>query len=252
VDVEELCRDLVAERDELLVALAGVGDWRVETPAAGWSLRDQVSHLAAFDEAATMAITQPDQFRGHVADVRRAGLSVTESKRLESYTRADDEVVTWLATAGEELVRAARAADPKVRVPWYGPEMSLASCITARIMETWAHGQDVFDALDLPRAPSPRLHHVAFIGWRAIPNSFHANGLPAPTDPIRVEVGELTLRPADATNRVSGSLVDFCLLVTQRRHLADTDLTAIGPVASKWITIAQAFAGSPGPGRSPR
>ena len=31
--------------------------------------------------------------------------------------------------------------------PWYGPSMSARSFVTARLMETWAHGMDVADAL---------------------------------------------------------------------------------------------------------
>jgi hypothetical protein len=45
--------------------------------------------------------------------------------------------------------------------------------------------------------------------------------------------------------------VDFCLLVTQRRHLADTAVVVEGDAARQWISIAQAFAGPPGAGRSP-
>ena len=55
----------------------------------------------------------------------------------------------------------------------------------------------------------------------------------------------------DAEAAVAGTAVDFCLLVTQRRHLADTSLIATGDAAVEWLSIAQAFAGPPGPGRQP-
>jgi uncharacterized protein (TIGR03084 family) len=254
--IDDLCADLLAERAELFNLLSAVGDrWRAPTPAVGWSIRDQVTHLAWFDEAATLAIAQPQEFTARLVAARKDTNSIVEATRLETYSRPDEEVAAWLAAAGDALISAARSADPKMRVPWYGPAMSLASCLTARIMETWAHGQDLFDALGVERQPSARLHHIAFIGWRAVANSFVAQGLPVPTDPVRVEltdaaVGEVVLGAADAVNVVRGSLVDFCLLVTQRRHLDDTDLIATGPVASKWLTIAQAFAGPPGAGRS--
>jgi len=136
-------------------------------------------------------------------------------------------------------------------VPWYGPDMTLASTLTARIMETWAHGQDVADALGIDRDPSPRLRHVAFLGWRAVANSFRVQGRPEPTAPVRVELGEVAFGPDDAVDVVRGSLLHFCLVVTQRRHPADTDLVAEGPVATEWLTIAQAFAGPSGAGREP-
>ena len=45
---------------------------------------------------------------------------------------------------------------------------------------------------------------------------------------------------------MSGSALDFCLLVTQRRNRADTDLVATAG-AEEWLGIAQAFAGRAAP-----
>jgi uncharacterized protein (TIGR03084 family) len=134
--------------------------------------------------------------------------------------------------------------------------MSAASSITARIMETWAHGQDVADALGAERAPSDRLRHVAFIGARALPNSYQARGLPVPETTVRVELeapsgGVWAFGPEGAPDSVRGPALDFCLAVTQRRHLDDLDLELQGAVATEWMSIAQAFAGPPGPGRQP-
>jgi uncharacterized protein (TIGR03084 family) len=134
--------------------------------------------------------------------------------------------------------------------------MSIASSITARIMETWAHGQDVADALGVERAPTDRLRHVAFIGARALANSYQARGLPVPDTPVRVELrapggAVWAFGPEGAADTVRGPALDFCLAVTQRRHLDDLDLELRGPVANEWLSIAQAFAGPPGPGRRP-
>ena len=135
--------------------------------------------------------------------------------------------------------------------------MSLASKITARIMETWAHGQDVFDTLDLNKPSTNRLRHVARIGVLAFPNSFHARKLEVPTGPVYVEL----TAPDSATNWtwgeesapdiVRGSAFDFCLVVTQRRHVSDTNLEMTGQTAHAWMEVAQAFAGPPGQGRLP-
>ena len=132
--------------------------------------------------------------------------------------------------------------------------MSVASALAARIMETWAHGQDVADALGQTRAPSGRLRQVAFLGYRAIPNSYRSHGLEGPETAVRVELdgtdGERwVFGPDEATDRVRGPAVD--LVVTQRRHLNDTDLACNGAVPSEWVGIAEAFAGPPGPGRRP-
>jgi uncharacterized protein (TIGR03084 family) len=129
-------------------------------------------------------------------------------------------------------------------VPWFGLPMSAASSLTARIMETWAHGQDVADALGVTRVPTTRLRHVAHIGVGARAFSYLANGLEVPTEPVR------TWGPDGVPDRVSGPALDFCLLVTQRRHRDDTALEATGPRADRWLSIAQAFAGPPGGGRT--
>jgi uncharacterized protein (TIGR03084 family) len=141
-------------------------------------------------------------------------------------------------------------------VPWFGMHMSAASSLTARLMETWAHGQDIADALGTRREPTNRLRHVAHLGVAARPFSFANRGRPLPAQPVRVELlspgRDMWLwGPPEAADRVTGSALDFCLAVTQRRHLDDTSLLISGPVATEWMSIAQAFAGPPGPGRRP-
>ena len=251
--IDELCDDLLAERAALIGVLMPLDEatWLSPTPAPGWSVLDQVTHLAFFDEAARTAILEPDSFIEQRAealeDVDEFVDRVTKSQRHLSGLDA----LPWLEHAGAAFVGSARYADAKVRVPWYGPDMTLASMVTSRIMETWAHGQDVRDVLGVPAEPSPRLRHVAFLGWRAVANSFLARGRAIPDEPIRVELDLCAFGSEDATNVVRGPALDFCLVVTQRRHPDDTSLVAEGPIAQEWLTIAQAYAGPPGVGRDP-
>jgi uncharacterized protein (TIGR03084 family) len=128
-------------------------------------------------------------------------------------------------------------------------------------METLAHTQDIADALGVAREPTARLRHVAHIGVGARAYSYAVNHRPLPADPIRVELvpppgagpeGALwTWGPPDAKDRVAGPALDFCLLVTQRRHRDDLTLVIDGPAATEWMSIAQAFAGAAGTGRPP-
>src|SRR3546814_304821 len=118
-------------------------------------------------------------------------------------------------------------------MPWFGPPMSPTSMATARFMETWAHALDVYDALGIEPEVTDRIRHVAHLGVRTRGYSFVNNGLEAPAEEVRVELtapsGEQwTWGPEDAPQRVSGSAYDFCKLVTQRVHRADTDLVATG------------------------
>jgi uncharacterized protein (TIGR03084 family) len=128
--------------------------------------------------------------------------------------------------------------------------MSIASFTTARLMETWAHGADVRDALGVPIEPSARLRHIIHLGVTARPFSFAVHGVTDPGDPIRIEAtgpdgSTWTWGPADATDRVSGSALDLALVLTQRRHRSRTDVVARGAAAEQWLAIAQAFAGAP-------
>jgi uncharacterized protein (TIGR03084 family) len=258
VDMSDLAGDLAEETAVLRELVEGLDEpaWRQPTPAEGWTIADQVSHLAFFDDAAVQSATDPGGFTAQLQrDFMVGGL--TEDDVAERYrSLAGAEVLAWFDASRRRLIEVFGELDPALRLPWFGLPMSAASSLTARIMETWAHGQDVADTLGTSRAPTGRLRHIAHIGVRAMPYSFTINGLEVPADPVRVELtgpsGERwTWGPEHAANRVTGPALDFCLVVTQRRHRADTSVRAEGRVASRWLPIAQAFAGRPGPGRSP-
>jgi uncharacterized protein (TIGR03084 family) len=255
--MHELTADLAAETAGVRKLIAGLQEagWRTPTPAIGWTIADQISHLAYFDDAAVISATDAERFAAELMSDIEKGLTADDvAERFRG--RSGQELLNWFDQSRQRLGEVFAALDPTVRVPWFGPPMSAASSVTARIMETWAHGQDIADALGVVREASPRLRHIAHIGVRALPFSYLANGRPVPTEPVRVELtwedGEpWTWGPADAANRVTGQALDFCLLVTQRRHRADVAVEATGAVADSWLGIAQAFAGPPGPGRRP-
>jgi uncharacterized protein (TIGR03084 family) len=159
--------------------------------------------------------------------------------------------LSWFRYTRGELILAFGPLDPARRIPWYGPDMSVASAVTARLMETWAHGQDVADALGVVREPTGRLRHVAHLGVQARAFSFEVHGLPVPAAGVRVELeppggGQpWTWGSAEAENTVVGTALDFCLVVTQRKHMSRTGIKTTGPVATAWMECAQAFAGPP-------
>ncbi len=255
----ELLDDLRAEHADLdaMVGPLDEASWGLATPAEGWAVRDQVSHLAFFDDAATMAIVEPDAFVPMAeAAIAAAGDPMEEHlRRGRAMTGA--EVLRWWRRARHDSVQAAGTLGPGDRVPWFGPPMGALSFVSARLMETWAHGQDVADALGVTRAPTSRLRHIAHLGVRARPYSYVVRGLEVPADAVAVDLsgpsGEHWTWDAGSTaGRVQGTALDFCLVVTQRRNVADTALTVDGAAAAQWLDIAQAFAGPPGPGRAPR
>src|SRR5207245_439170 len=162
------------------------------------------------------------------------GFEADLSAEARSMNGAD--LLAWWREARERILDVMRAADPALRVPWYGPPMALSSFATARLMETWAHGQDVADALGAHREPTARLKHIAHIGVRTRGFSYANRGIALPEADIRVELdapdgSTWSWGSEDAVERVTGPAVDFCLLVTQRRHLTDTAVKADGPLA---------------------
>jgi uncharacterized protein (TIGR03084 family) len=252
--MQPICDDLAAEHADLDRLVADLEEARWDTPTAspGWSVRDQISHLWFFDQRALLAMTDVDAFTDDARQLMAGagteasiapGRAVSGAALLESWRR--DRA---------RLIEVARTIEPSTRVPWYGPAMAARSFITARLMETWAHGQDVVDALQLEREPTARLRHVAHIGVRARPFSYAIHERVMPEVDVHVALtapdGDTwTWGDPTSTDSVRGPALDFCLIVTQRRHLEDVSLEITGAAATEWMSIAQAFAGAPGAGR---
>jgi uncharacterized protein (TIGR03084 family) len=262
--VTELCVDLAAEHDSLDSVVAGQPDesWLLPTPAAGWDVRDTISHLCYFDEAATTAVSDPEAFEAHKADLvaamvaaagRGPGADTPDVALGRHATPAPADLLELWRSSRQGYINTATASAARpeqTRVPWYGPPMSLASFTTARIMETWAHGVDIRDAVGAPVEFGPRLRHILHLGVAARPYAYAAHGIDNPSEPVAVEAslpdGATWLwGPDDAPNRLSGPALDLALVFTQRRHHSRTQVHARGPVAQQWLGIAQAFAGAP-------
>ncbi len=254
VDLTELLADLDAESSDLDRTVAGLSDvdWSRPTPAQGWTIAHQVSHLAWTDQAALLAVTDPEAFTAQLAGALDDPTGFVDRAAAEGLAPPAELLAGW-RDGRARLAKALAAMPPGTKAPWFATPMSAASMATGRLMETWAHAQDVYESLGLKRGPTDRLRHVAYLGYRTFGHSFAAHGRPVPDVPVRVELTEpdLQLGPPDAANRVVGPALDFCLLVTQRRHRADLALQATGPVADEWLDVAQAFAGPPGGGRQP-
>jgi uncharacterized protein (TIGR03084 family) len=257
--IAALVDDLLAETAELRRVLEPRPDrdWARPTPAAGWTVVDQVTHLAYFDDVTRISITDPERFQADAERLTAGGQDFPDRIAAQFHDTPPRELLAWFDRSRAQLIQAFRAVDPAARLPWFGPAMKPASSVTARLMETWAHGQDILDTFGIARVPTARLRPVADIGIRALRYSYAVNGLEPPADPIRVELAApggqcWTWGPAEAPDRVTGDALDFCLVVTQRRHRDDTGLEVRGRTATQWIAIAQAFAGPAGPGREPR
>jgi uncharacterized protein (TIGR03084 family) len=254
-DIAALLADLVAEGTDLdgIVSTLDDSGWRTPTPAAGWTVAHQIAHLAGTDRTALLAATDVEAFS---AILRTATRSLIDDEAAEGADRPPAELLADWRAGRERVAAVLHDVPPGQKLPWFGPPMGAASMATARLMETWAHGQDVADALHVRRTPTDRLRHVAHIGVRTVDFAFAVRHLAPPDEPFRIELtgpsGDVWAWGAESSpNRVAGPALDFCLLVTQRRHPDDLGLTVTGEAARRWVPIAQAFAGPPGTGRKP-
>ena len=214
--LEDIINDLEDEHRALERVLEKMppGDWDRPSHAPGWLARDQVTHLAFFDEAATRAMADPEAFVAEVKRVLAEGGKQEEEYLAKGRAMQPGELFDWWRRAISGLISAARRVDAKARLPWYGPPMSAVSFVTARLMETWSHGLDVVDAVDGDRPDTDRLRHVAFLGVRTRPFSYQNRGLEPNLAPVRVtltapsgavwELGE-----ESETDRISGTATDF-------------------------------------------
>jgi uncharacterized protein (TIGR03084 family) len=254
---EPMVVDLRAECDDLdaMVAELPAERWAEPTPSPGWTIAHQIAHLLWTDRVALTAVTDEDGFAEVLAQAAKDPSGFVDAGAEELAAQPPDRLLTaWRETRGRLHDELVAVADGR-KLPWFGPPMSAASMATARLMETWAHGLDVADTLGVKRPATARLRSIAHIGVRTRDFAFSINGLTPPAEPFRVELrapdgSTWSWGPQDAAQRVTGSAEDFCMLVTQRRPRADLDVTADGADAEKWLSVAQAFAGPPGPGRT--
>lgn len=256
--LDQVVADLDAMSADLDDIVAGLtpGQWALSTPSAGWTIAHQIAHLAWTDEAATSSITDPGRFdeilRAAVDDVT----GFVDSSAENGAQRSPDEILARWRSARTELAHGLLGVPDGTKIRWFGPPMSASSMATARLMETWAHGLDVADALGGTLAVTDRLKAIVHIGVRTRDFAYAVNAKIPPVDPFRFEIvapsGAMwTWGPPEATDVVRAPALDFCQLVTQRRALADLEVTLIGADAHEWASIAQCFAGPPGRGRAP-
>ena len=250
-DLDTLRRDLLNEQRALDDIVSSLNDdqWNLATPSPGWNVGDQIAHLTYFDGAAALAVTDPDAFSAGLKDLFEAAVTTGIDEYTLGTFRAmhtAQRLEAWRMNRAR-LETAALLLVDDVRVPWYGPSMGAKSFLTARLMEVWAHGTDVVDAVGATRSSTERLRHIVQLGFITRAWSYSVRGMTVPVEAVRLELtsasGEVwRFGPNDADESVVGTAEDFCLVVTQRRNMNDTSLRAT-PIALDWLVRALAFAG---------
>jgi uncharacterized protein (TIGR03084 family) len=259
--MKDICSDLGAEYHELTTLVRSLTheQWKLRSEFYGWTPWDEIAHLCYFDETALQSVTDAE---GFMRDARALNARIARGEEISAVARTayahldGPALLEHWQQRHQRLVEALARLEPKTRLSWYGPQMSARSFAAARLMETWAHGQDVWDAVRRKRLATARLKHIAHIGVMTFGWTFANRGLEVPSVMPGVELAA----PDGATwawgepsgsDFVRGTAEDFCLLVTQRRHLEDTGLQYSNGAAQRWLSMAQCFAGPPANGPAP-
>lgn len=246
----EQATDFLAECQALDAALEGVSDdqWETVTQFKGWTLNDVLVHLHFWNQMADLSLMDEGAFQARLADtfagIGKNGFRATENGMIAE--RGDDLRAAWRALY-TDMGKRWVDLDPKQRVKWAGPDMSVRSSITARQMETWAHGQEVFDILGLQRDEQDRVKNIVILGVNTFGWSYKVNGRDVPEGMPQLVLtapsGAVWTFGEAGEDRVAGPAVEFAQVVAQTRSVADTSLQVTGPVAQEWMAIAQCFAG---------
>jgi uncharacterized protein (TIGR03084 family) len=251
----QISEDLRAETDEFYAFLKTLDekDWETETLFMNWTPWDVIAHLHFFDEVSLSSLAGREEFaicQKNLVEGMKSGLSGREQTRRALGEYDAPKLLERWKSFGDDMAAQLGASDPKRRLPWFGPDMGVQMFTTARYMETWSHSQAIYDMKKVAREHTDRIKNIVAIGvktfgWTFVNRKLELPG-PGPYVRLTAPSGEIwEYNDESDKERIEGTAVDFCHTVTQVRNVADTDLRVVGDVATRWMEIAQCFAGGP-------
>jgi uncharacterized protein (TIGR03084 family) len=247
--------DFKAECDALYALLKPLRDEDFAQPTLfkSWTINDVLGHLHIWNWAAHMSLVDEPAFTEYLSKIMHPDLAdqpLREREKIFLSGQSGQALLEEWHSYADQMAASFRDVDPKQRLKWAGPDMSARSSVTARLMETWAHAQAVYDALGVDRAEKDHIQNIVILGVNTFswtyatrretpPGPLPYLALTAPSGAVW-EFGE----PSE-TDCIKGDAVEFCRVVTQVRNIADTNLDVRGAVATDWMSKAQCFAGPP-------
>mgnify|MGYP006094576873 FL=1 len=248
-------REEVAELNSLLNNLS-TEQWETNTTFKDWTPIIVISHLCYFDLMTLYSINDSDKFASEGQFIMKTFSTIENSlaraaavkERLNIKDHHDLKDL-WLST-NDKMCSVFEKVDPKLRCQWFGPDMGARMFMTARYMETWSHGQEIYDLVKRKRLYTDSIKNIADIGVKTFDWTYINRKLDVPFEKPFVSLtspsGEQwQWNDENSNNTVIGQASDFCHVVTQNRNIADTKLMIHGDVAKHWMSIAQCFAGDP-------
>lgn len=245
--------DFLEETEILYKLLGNLDEAEFEKPTLfkNWMINDILVHLHFWNSNAHASLNEPTKFD----QVMERFFSAIQTGKLRPYEnkvikeRGRNLLEIWYQLS-QKLGDDFSNVDPKLRVKWAGPDMSARTCISARQMEVWAHGQAVFDLIGQDRPESDRIKNIVILGINAFAWSYSVHGFVVPNKipflKLRAPSGEVW-EFGDTSNPdiISGDATEFSQVVTQTRNIADTKLCVLGKTSKTWMQNAQCFAGPP-------
>lgn len=239
-----------------LVSSLPVSSYTEPTQFKGWTTVDVIRHLHFWNRMAHAQLSDPEGLVAHLKAMATRGISMRAYEAEQLGHLSPEGLVAEWASYAEATADIFATADPKARLKWAGPDMSARSSITARLMETWAHGQEVYDHAGKVRENENRVRNIVTLGVNTYGWTYATRGEKPPGSMpflvLTAPSGEIwTHGEASDSERIEGLAEEFCQVVTQTRNIADTKLKVTGTVAADWMSKAQCFAGPPNPPPAP-
>ncbi|MEQ9435702.1 TIGR03084 family metal-binding protein [Hyphomonas sp.] len=224
-------------------------DFELVTQFKAWTINDVLRHLHYWNWMAWLQLNDEALLVAQMSEIARAG-GMRPVERAHVDGAGGLALLTLWKAQAQATAQAFGTADPKARLKWAGPDMSARSSITARLMETWAHGQEVYDRLGETRVEADRIRNIVVLGINTFGWTFRNRKLDVPAAMPFVHLtapsGDVwTYGDESTAERIAGRADEFCQVVTQTRNIGDTQLQVQGQTAEIWMAYAQCFAGKP-------
>ena len=226
-------------------------DYEMPTQFKGWTFNNVIGHLHVWNYAADISLKDGDEWKNFANSALQAlgnGSSMNEFEQTITKGIQGPELLSMWKEYYTDMTERFAVADPKKRVKWMGPDMSVRSSISARHMETWAHAQELYDSLGLDRINEDRIKNIVIIGNNTFKWCFtvHKKTLPSirPYLKLTSPSGEIwEYNEISEEHKIEGLAEEFCQVVTQVRNIKDVNLKLTGDIAKEWMSVAQCFAG---------
>ena len=238
--MQEILSDLVAEQQALdqFLQRVPIREWKTKIPGQTWTIHDTVSYLAFGEELAHSALD------GGPTGGTRSYAAAREMSATRGRVMRPQDVIEWWRHARAAVVDALSRLHETDTIVWFDDKVTAKAFASSRLADTWSHGLDIHAAMRADVEDTPRLRHIAWLGWETLPLAFSDAG-ETYSHPVRVEVitssyAKWVFGPTDTDQLIKGRAAEWCRVVARRLDAGETSLQAFGDVARRALEVARA------------